>query len=136
MKKKGYYKSILIELDDEDTKILLQSEKAFISSNNKIKTGDFVRSLSGELRRVAYVYPSSYPRDVQTCKTGSFFLGDGWMSMSGSLDDPISEEYFVKTSETMLGDCWFFHHNYTRAYNSVSVQIKCPVWQCQLKQIG
>lgn len=123
-------------LDQQDQSIL-QARQASFTAIAEPKQGDFIRFANGTIKRIAHVWadengkaetiqPTMYRGD------SSFYLGDGYMSFSGSLNTGIPAAKFHRTSETMPGSAWFFHHDYATAHNGVNVTVNCPVWECEL----
>jgi len=87
--------------------------------------GDFVRFADGRLERVSNVWSEV----VQTSEGGSFYLGDGYVSFSGSLNPTIPITELRRTDEEMLGSCWFFHLNERRAGGGVEVEAPFRVYE-------
>lgn len=122
-------------LDERDTAILNTRQAAFLACQEP-KQGDFIRFADGTIKRIAHVWPDEQNRAEWIQPTdgkgdaGSFYLGEGYMSYSGSLNQGIDANRFTRANETMQGRCWFFHHDFARANGGVYVQINCPVWNC------
>lgn len=89
------------------------------------RVGDFVIMPDGSYERVAYIWPDG----VQTCNNGSFALGNGYVSMSGSLNPGIKPDKLVVTSEKKEGTFWTFHHNYWTASNAIGIKTSCRVFK-------
>lgn len=66
---------------------------------------------------------------VQTSPGGSWYLGDGFASFSGSLNSTIPKARLEDTGETKLGSFWFFKGDYARAHNGVDVMASCRVYR-------
>jgi hypothetical protein len=79
--------------------------------------GDFVRYADGTERRVSHVWGAyeEHPASVQTSDGGSFYLGNGYASMSGSLYSGAPADSFTLTEDKKDGAVWIFHHNMARA---------------------
>lgn len=90
------------------------------------RVGDFAIFADGTTHRFSYDWGES---GIQTSKGGSYYLGEGYMSMSGGLDPEIKRERIHDTDETRLGSCWFFHHDYRTAGGGVDVLVPCRVFR-------
>lgn len=66
---------------------------------------------------------------VQTSRGGSFHLGDGFTSFSGSLNPVVPLEKLIDTGEVRQGRFWFFSGNWPRANNGVDVEAPCRVYR-------
>ena len=118
-------------LDDRDHTIVTAREAAFLRRRNRrdIRVGDVVVFPNGTERRVAYVWPHG----VQTTDGGSFYLGDGYMSYSGSLFDSVPLTALSHTGgELSARSAWIFHHDQRRAHNGVECVVSVPVWRCSV----
>lgn len=95
------------------------------------RVGDFVVFANSVTRRISYVWP--WPEDdmgVQTSAVGggSFYLGEGYVSFSGSLYRCVPASTLTRTSETRDGDVWFFHHDWAEADNGVHARLPFRVY--------
>ena len=118
---------------DELDRQLLKSRCESLNADEEIHEGDYVRFADGVERRVSFVTPSEWLPDidsVQTSEGGSWYLGDGYCSFSGSLHLGVRRETLTLTEETKLGRVWFFHHDHARASNGVEVAIPFRVYVC------
>jgi hypothetical protein len=119
-------------LDARDQEIL---EKRIELLNDKkgIRVGDYIRFADGELRRVSYIWRyDDADQSIQTSKGGSYYLGDGFVSMSGSLFTGIKPDTLTPTTELMAGSVWFFHHNLAGAGRGKNAYINFRVYECSL----
>ena len=66
---------------------------------------------------------------VQTSPGGSFYLGDGFASFSGTLNPTIPTGELEPTGETRQGSFWFFSGDYHAAGNSVHIEAPCRVYK-------
>ena len=119
--------------DDRDSE-LLSERVARWNARPGPRVGDFILMLDGTTRRFAHNWVNS----LQTTyvwrngrqDTGSFYFDrSGYMSMSGSLDDPIPLDQIVDTGELRAGSAWFFHHDWAQAHNGVYVNVMCRVFR-------
>jgi hypothetical protein len=110
--------------DKRDLKIAEELVNAF----NEIpgpRVGDFVILPDGKYQRFAHEWPDL----LQTCDEGSFYIGKGYVSMSGGLHHGYKKEQIISTPETRPGHFWFFHHDDACGSNSVGLKIDCRVFQ-------
>lgn len=91
------------------------------------RVGDFVRFADDVLRRVSYIWPES---GVQTSDEGSFYLGKGYVSFSGSLYRCVPSATLTRTDEQRLGRIWTFHHNFPQAHHGVHTSVPFRIYRC------
>jgi len=91
----------------------------------KPRVGDFVIMPDGSYERFSYDWGTG----LQTCISGSFYLGYGYVSMSGSLNGLIPNSKIAITDEKKPGDFWFFHHDCAEAHRAVGVRALCRVYR-------
>jgi hypothetical protein len=106
---------------------------ARVDALNKVegpRVGDFVRFANGTLRRISHHWVNR----VQTSDTpgGSYYLGDGWLSYSGSLYPSVPIESLTLTDETLDGAVWFFDRDWMRASARVLARVAFRVYTCPL----
>ena len=89
------------------------------------RVGDFVRMPDGELHRFTYDWEDG----LQTGKGGSYYLAEGYIDYSGSLDPRISRERLRDTGEKRLGHVWVFSGNHHTAHNGVEAQVLFRVFE-------
>jgi hypothetical protein len=119
------------EFDAVDAEILKERELSFNQMEGP-RVGDFLRTPEGFLR-----FTHDWGDTIQTtvrpshpCNgDASFYLGDGYVSFSGSLDSGIDKELLRDTGEKQEGPFWFFHHDYAMAHNSVHFRTACRVFE-------
>jgi hypothetical protein len=117
-------------LDERDTEILEQRVNR-LNAEPGIRVGDFVRFADGVLRRVSYVWRGQTDR-IQTATSGSFYLGDGFVEMSGGHFLSVPATTLELTDEVWPGAVWFFHHHHRRAHNGTDATIDFRVFTCGL----
>ena len=122
-----------LDLDERDTQILRERRAALVAIGGP-REGDWVRFADGTERRISYIWRDEHgvPFNVQTSRGGSFYLGDGHVSFSGSLFDGIKPETLTQTYEHRDGAVWFFHHDQRQAHNGVDAVIPFRVYECSL----
>lgn len=120
------------DFDTQDALLLVKREMLF----NEIpgpRVGDFLRVADGAVLRFTHDWGDV----IQTTVTAkhpchgdaSFYLSDGHVSFSGSLNPAICKDSLRDTGETLEGSFWFFHHNQAQAENGVYFKMKCRVFE-------
>lgn len=102
------------------------------------RVGDWVDFADGESRRIAHIWSNrdiwtglAQPVSVQTTDgIGSFYLGDGYVSMSGALHPGVDPILLTDTGKTRPGAVWIFHHDWHRAHNGVDTVVPFRVFDC------
>jgi len=121
------------EVDDRDAAIILARAQKLLS-NNEPQVGDWVIFSDGTERRISHVWGECGPNAedlLQTSVGGHFYMGDGYVSYSGSLFRGISSDTLTDTNETRQGAVWIFHHDYHTAHNAhngIDVMVPFRVW--------
>jgi hypothetical protein len=110
--------------DDRDQQIAIARLKAF-DQDPTPRMGDYVIMPDGSYERFCH----DWYTEIQTCYYGSFYLGNGYASMSGSLNHGIPYENIEITMEQRPGDFWFFHHDYQTAHYGIGVKALCRVYR-------
>lgn len=123
----------MFEFDERDAEILA-NKVAVLNQYKGIRVGDFVRFTDGVLRRVSQIWrdEDGQPDSIQTSNGGSYYLGTGYVSMSGSLYSGIKPWTLTLTSETRKGSVWFFHHGLAGANRGVSAEVEFRVYQASI----
>lgn len=108
------------DTDERDLEILKRREQ-MLNERTGPRVGDWVY-LKGENepRRFTYDWGDSIQVGHSTGECGSFYLGEGYVSYSGSLDPSVSKDSLVELDETRPGNVWFFHHDHMSAHNGVN----------------
>jgi hypothetical protein len=97
---------------------------------NGPRVGDYCILPNGEYRRFAY----DWGEDIQITGSygdGSFYLGKGYVSMSGGLDPAIPKTCLTLTEEKKKGYYWTFHHNFHFAHNGIGIMALCRVYKAE-----
>lgn len=116
--------STTFSIDERDTELMYQ-RTAELDSVAGYRCGDYVRFPDGHLERISHVWDDG----VQTSAQGSWYLGHGYVSFSGGLNEIVKNETLTLTDEVMPGSVWFFHHDYWTAHNGVTVTIAFRVYE-------
>jgi hypothetical protein len=115
------------DLDPRDLDIRAKRQAA-LDAKDGLRVGDWVEFSDQVVRRISHIWPDG----VQTSDSGSFYLGEGFVSMSGSLYSMVPKSSLTKTDQTRDGSVWFFHHDYATAHNGVQTSILFRVYTCSL----
>lgn len=117
------------ELDERD-KALLVRKTTELDAIPGPRVGDYIVFADGVARRISHIWDWNVPEEVsiQTSTDGSFYLGSGYMSFSGSLYSGVPGTSLTLTSERRKGSAWFFHHDHAQANNGVYVDVDCRVY--------
>lgn len=119
------------EFDEIDAGILAVRERAFNEMQGP-RVGDYLRVPEG-LLRFTHDWGDAIQTTVKPSHScngdASFYLSEGHVSFSGSLDPSISKELLRDTGEKLEGSFWFFHHNSACAHNGVHFRIACRVFE-------
>lgn len=95
--------------------------------------GDFVifpdPSAPGGAREERIAHDWGEDTGVQTAPGGSFYLGDGYASFSGTLNPTVLTEALTPTGEVRTGRFWFFSGDHDRADNGVDAEAPCRVYR-------
>lgn len=121
------------ELDARDAGILAERVAALDAlPADAPRVGDWVRFQDGTMRRVSHIWRNEdgSAESLQTSAGGSYYLGTGYVSMSGSLYTGVPAETLTRTPETREGAVWFFHHDQHRAHNGIDALIPFRVFDC------
>ena len=119
------------DLDERDRQILWERRHS-IELADEPRNGDYVIFADGTTRRVSHVYGADWGdmAGVQTSDGGSFYLGNGYVSFSGSLYPSVKMTTLTLTAEQRPGSAWFFHHDWAMRDNGVDVTIPFRVYRC------
>lgn len=112
-----------LELDERDAAIFSERFHAYQDIHGP-RVGDFVRFADGHLERISHHWGDS----VQTSESGSFYLGKGYCSFSGSLNPAIPLDELEYRADHKRGSVWFFHHDEWRAHNGVNASLDFRVY--------
>lgn len=114
---------------DEKDRAILKDREILLNQIAGPRVGDFIQ-FSDELRRIAHVWKSD--QTVQTTNAGSFYLGEGYVEMSGRLYRGIPIESLRLTNDQRPGHVWFFHHNDVAPNNGIGTVMNFRVYQCDI----
>lgn len=120
--------------DDPRNVEIIERRVAKLDAREGPRVGDYVRFADGTLRRCSYHWSDDAGWDggMQTSDGGSFYLGEGYVSMSGSLYSCVPTDSLKPTDETRPGSVWIFNHDMHRAHNGFNFEIPFRVFTCDL----
>ena len=123
------------QFDDRDQQIVNERAQG-LDAHEGVRVGDYVDFADGVTRRVSYLWPGDCYEDgqprAQTSDGGSWYLGNGYVSFSGSLYECVSVGTMRETGQK-AGAVWVFHHDYWGAHRGVSHEIPFRVFECAEK---
>lgn len=129
---------------DEHDQAILTARQTMLDKLNHPRVGDWVDFANGVSRRISHIWPHDHTRDtatkglhpkdgLQTSHDGyGYYLGEGYISFSGSLYRSVEARTLTLTEEKRNGRVWFFHHNHAQAHNGVETTIPFRVYKCNL----
>lgn len=118
----------LAVLDDRNLEILRRNLEA-LDKHDGPRVGDFVEFADGVVRRFSHDWDEY---GLQTSDGGSWHLGNGFLSFSGSLHPTVSRETLTRADEIRSGSAWIWHHDWSGASRGVDVTIPLRVFRCSL----
>jgi hypothetical protein len=116
------------EIDERDREMIARRMEALDAIPGP-RVGDFVEFPGNITRRISYIWTSE-PETVQTSTGGSYYLGDGYVSMSGSLYAGVPLGTLTDTGQVRDGAVWVFHHDWAAAHNGVDTRVPFRVFRC------
>lgn len=113
----------MAQCDAKDQQILSERIEAY-NARAEVKVGEFLQYKDTFLR-----FSADWGDSIQTSQGGTYYLGDGYMSMSGALNSGVGKSALELTPDRKDGSCWFFHHDYRTAGGGVDFQVSLRVWK-------
>lgn len=113
----------MIQGDDRDQQILSERMEAY-NTIQEVKVGEFLQYKDTFLR-----FSHDWGESIQTSQGGSYYLGDGYISMSGALNSGVDKSALELTPGHKNGSVWFFHHDYHTGGGGVDFQVSLRVWK-------
>lgn len=120
------------DLDGRDLEILMRRYASYVVRRSDTpEVGEYwTMRVDDQLIGGRFTY--KWDDGIQTNRGGgSFYLGDGYMDYSGSLDPTVPFGQFRIDEFTPYAtvSAWFFHHDRPQAHNGVDVLIPVRVWE-------
>ena len=119
-------------LDERNQAILARN----IAAYNEIKgprVGDFLElpRISKHQKHDITRFTAGWDDHIQTGRScdGSFHLGNGYVSFSGSLEPGVQRDDIVATDHVRRGSCWFFRDDYPGAGRGLYTQAEFRVFK-------
>jgi hypothetical protein len=121
----------MVEFDERDAAILAERRAAYDGIAGP-RVGDFEVFADEVARRISYIWreEDGTVDSAQTSDGGTYHLGKGYVSMSGSLYSGVKPETLTLTDEQRNGAVWFFHHDCWGAGNGVDTTMPFRVFRC------
>ena len=134
MKHNGWAIKELPTPDEKDLRILERRQVQLLErDDSRPQVGDHVLFTDGTRRRVSHVWRNDEGWDggIQTSNGGSYYMGDGYISMSGGLRGAIPSDQFSRIHGYRAAKVWFFHLDHHTAHNSVEALVDFRQWYCK-----
>ena len=122
-----YKGSNVYKISDKDLNIL----KTRIKEYDRIKdarVGDFFITSEDHYVRFTHAW-DDHIQTSESEKSGSFYLGNGYISYSGGLDPGFKYSEIVDTGQIKKGWIWFFHDGWQLAHCGVHFNIDFRVFK-------
>ena len=119
------------ELDERDAAIRTERIQ-LLDAIEGPRVGDYILFRGGIVRRISHVWDfgDGDEPEYQTSDGGSWHLGDGYCSFSGSLYPAVKRSTLIATEPKKSGVVWFFHHDHWCANNGVQTEMDFRVYAC------
>jgi len=119
------------ELDERDAALFAGRIAAYDAIPGP-RVGDFVIFADDVTRRISHIWRDERDAvfNIQTSDGGTYCLGDGSVSMSGSLRPGVKPDTLTPTEERRNGSIWFFRHDQWKADNGIDTTMSFRVFRC------
>ncbi len=116
------------ERQRERNQKILEERVAHYNEKEGVRVGDWIREKDGKMTRATYIW---WDGQVQNGghEYGAFYLGDGYISYSGSLDEGYKKEQLRETDEMKDGLIWFFKNDIWMAHNGIEYKVPFRVFE-------
>ncbi|HEU4344084.1 MAG TPA: hypothetical protein VFU31_21220 [Candidatus Binatia bacterium] len=111
---------------------ILKTRVEKFDARPRARVGDFLRLPALHPRLPSWTrFTHDWGDHIQTGGTenGSYYLGSGYLSYSGSLNPGVAHADLLATTEQKEGRLWFFDHNDARADGGVEFVIPLRVFE-------
>lgn len=119
----------------KDNLPLFRKRVAMFNRRSGIREGDYIKEKNGNFTRVTHIWRDEKrrPFQIQTggSKFGQYYLGDGYVEYSGSLDHgyEVPKTKLKNMGYEKLGNVWFFRNNYATAGGGIDYMMKFRVFK-------
>jgi hypothetical protein len=108
----------------KDNETILKQRMERYNKIKGAKVGEFLKYKKWYVR-----FSEDLGDSLQTSEGGSFYLGNGYMSFSGSLNHGIDKDKIELTPERRMGSVWFFDEDIAGAGRGKYFQVKLRVFK-------
>jgi len=117
-----------METSEDVNESILEKRMEMYNEKSGPRVGDWlVKKVKGEDKY--YRFSHNYGDSLQISDGGSFYLGEGYISFSGSLEPSIPLEKMEDTGEKKLGQVWFFKNDIKQAENGITLETEFRVYR-------
>lgn len=123
-----------VRKDARDDELFKRREKLYNEIDGP-RIGDYIRVLfpngDAPYTRITHIWKNlGLPDSIQSGGLGgSYYLGDGYISYSGSLTPGIPGNFLRPTKQKRKGNVWIFHHDFQYAHNGVEYNMDFRVYE-------
>lgn len=82
------------------------------------RVGDYIKLKDSTYLRITYLWPET-AQTIPEERKGSYYLGNGHISYSGTLNPGVKRSLLIPTDETRPGQVWFFKNDFAVAFNGI-----------------
>ncbi|MHB8618421.1 MAG: hypothetical protein ACYDAG_02440 [Chloroflexota bacterium] len=119
---------------DHTDAAILGKRMAVFDARPGPRVGDYVIMPDGGKERFSHDWGDD--DGLQTARGGSFYLGDGYASFSGTLNPIIKRNRLIDTGAREDARFWFFHHDHHIGHNGVDVEAPVRVFVVSNAAVG
>lgn len=110
---------------------ILRDRCAALDAQTGPRVGDWIDFADGTQRRISHIWEND--DHIQTSGEGyGYYLGNGYISFSGSLFSAVPASVLTPTEEVRMGRVWFFHDGWARAHSAVHAQAPFRVYRASV----
>lgn len=121
-------------MEDYEAKIKEKNQKILderLEHYNQIegvRVGDWIREKDGTMTRATHIWDDGQVQNGGN-KYSSYYLGDGYLEYSGSLDHGYYKNQLEPTDEMEDGSIWFFKNDFATAHNGIDYIVPFRVFK-------
>jgi hypothetical protein len=113
----------------EENEAILATRIYSLNQRPGPRCGDWLDLPDGTSARIAHHWGDAVQPSTGNGDTGSFYLGDGFLSYSGSLEGSVAIDRLQFDGEYRSGRLWFFSQDHHRAHNGVDFTAQFRVYR-------